>query len=556
MNNLYFSLHITLFCLLIISCGGSNNGTDHQQAAAMKVNGIAVTDAEFTRRYMDFLTYTSLPDDARSRYGFSDALADEMLLFEWADSTHFFDHQTHSDQLKAIKDQALLNLLYNIEIKSSIDIQESYLRQIYQWSKISLHTRHLFARDYDTAKSIHDQLVDGASWTELATIHFSDPALSSNGGDLGYHDMGELDPAFEVAAYGLDDGEFSEPVQTEYGYSIIQVVEREINPFTIESEFVQAKKKLELMAWTYLRRPAVKAYTDSIIIEMNIEFDEATLNALPEQIDLGVLEMETVLNNEESLVSFDQGRLSLASATAQILQLPLHQRDRITSRALFVDAVSGLLVQSRLLQRAQDMNLDDMPEYLAETAKSIRQYKLRELISSITDDVSIPVDSIVTYYTATPDEYQTAPRFEMAEIVLPSKSVADSTRNLINDGHDFGLLASTLSVRKESAVRNGYLGWGTAEQFGSLGNRLGGAMEGDVLGPFQVQDLFVILQVHDLEPARRLTLEEATPLIEQQLTPLFKRKAYEGLRALLRSNATIEIDSTFINSRLSQEIRS
>ncbi|MCK4578741.1 MAG: peptidylprolyl isomerase, partial [Candidatus Marinimicrobia bacterium] len=245
------------------------------------MNGESLTAAQVAARYRDFLISTALPDNNMTRYGFTNTLADELLLLRWAEETGFFRDQEHQSKLAALAEQELLDLLYRLEIKSASPVSDAYLRQLFAWSKVRLHTRHLFSRDYATATTMYDAVQRGADWDSLASLYFQDPELAGAGGDLGFTSIGDLDPSYEIVAYSLADGEISEPVQTEYGYSIIQVVERETDPFSAEDEFQKDRTKLERLAWTFKKRPAVKAYTDDLIAELNIRFDDTILEDLP-----------------------------------------------------------------------------------------------------------------------------------------------------------------------------------------------------------------------------------------------------------------------------------
>ena len=98
--------------------------------------------------------------------------------------------------------------------------------------------------------------------------------LQTNGGDLGWIQMGDMDPAFEYAAFQLEDMQISSPVKTQYGYSIIQVLEREQDVFLTEQEFQLEKDWLQLMAGQYKKMPLIRETTDAFVQEMEININE------------------------------------------------------------------------------------------------------------------------------------------------------------------------------------------------------------------------------------------------------------------------------------------
>ena len=85
--------------------------------------------------------------------------------------------------------------------------------------------RSTASRSQNEAKTsieeIKAQLDGGADFAVLAREH-SDCPSASKGGDLGRFQTGQMVPAFEVAALALEVGATSEPVQTEFGYHLIQ----------------------------------------------------------------------------------------------------------------------------------------------------------------------------------------------------------------------------------------------------------------------------------------------------------------------------------------------
>jgi peptidyl-prolyl cis-trans isomerase C len=75
------------------------------------------------------------------------------------------------------------------------------------------------------AEEIVQQLEDGGDFAQLAKENSEDPGSAAKGGDLGCLGKGETVPEFEQAAFGAEQGEIVGPVQTEFGYHVLQITD-------------------------------------------------------------------------------------------------------------------------------------------------------------------------------------------------------------------------------------------------------------------------------------------------------------------------------------------
>jgi len=97
---------------------------------------------------------------------------------------------------------------------------------------------------------LRKQILAGtAEFEDLAKIHSDDPGSGSQGGNLGYAVRGTYVPEFEATAYSLDKREISEPIETEFGYHILQLLDRRGNKINlrhilIKPELTEADNEL------------------------------------------------------------------------------------------------------------------------------------------------------------------------------------------------------------------------------------------------------------------------------------------------------------------------
>jgi peptidyl-prolyl cis-trans isomerase C len=88
-------------------------------------------------------------------------------------------------------------------------------------------TRHiLFNKDQkEKAEEVKKQLENGGDFAELAKKYSQDPGSAEQGGDLGCIGRGETVPNFEEAVFNAEQGEIVGPVETEFGYHVIEVTD-------------------------------------------------------------------------------------------------------------------------------------------------------------------------------------------------------------------------------------------------------------------------------------------------------------------------------------------
>ena len=87
-----------------------------------------------------------------------------------------------------------------------------------------IHARHILVSTEDEAKKVAERLKNGEDFATVAKEVSKD--TNAEGGDLGFFTRGQMLKPFEDAAFALDVGQISAPVQTQFGWHIIKVEEK------------------------------------------------------------------------------------------------------------------------------------------------------------------------------------------------------------------------------------------------------------------------------------------------------------------------------------------
>ena len=95
--------------------------------------------------------------------------------------------------------------------------------------------RHILLEEEQSAIDLLDQLDDGAEWSELALEHSTDLSNAERGGDLEWFTFDAMVQPFAESAFELSIGEISDPIESQFGWHIIQVLGHENRPLSIQA---------------------------------------------------------------------------------------------------------------------------------------------------------------------------------------------------------------------------------------------------------------------------------------------------------------------------------
>jgi peptidyl-prolyl cis-trans isomerase SurA len=138
------------------------------------------------------------------------------------------------------------------------------------------HARHILIKTNElTSESdartrllqLKERIDNGVKFDELARLH-SEDASASKGGDLGWINPGDTVPDFEKAMNALQPGEVSAPIQSPFGWHLIQVLERRDQDVTQERQKLLARQALRERKSEEAFQDWVRQIRDSAYVEL------------------------------------------------------------------------------------------------------------------------------------------------------------------------------------------------------------------------------------------------------------------------------------------------
>ncbi|MFW9930054.1 MAG: peptidylprolyl isomerase [Candidatus Thorarchaeota archaeon] len=132
-------------------------------------------------------------------------------------------------RINYIKENEVIKAYINKEFLDRVKISDEKLISALLKMDKKIKVQHLFATSKDEIKKIDLRLKSGDSFAKIAKEIFSDENLKYSGGDLGFINFGDLDPALENKIFSMKIGEISDPIESAYGFHILRVTDIQTN---------------------------------------------------------------------------------------------------------------------------------------------------------------------------------------------------------------------------------------------------------------------------------------------------------------------------------------
>ena len=118
---------------------------------------------------------------------------------------------------------------------------------------------------------LHERIVNGEDFGELARAHSDDTGSAPRGGELGWIDPGNTVAEFERMMDSLRPGQLSEPFATQYGWHIVQVLERREHDDTEAVRRTEAMRRLRARKTDETLRAWIRQIRDEAYVEYRLD---------------------------------------------------------------------------------------------------------------------------------------------------------------------------------------------------------------------------------------------------------------------------------------------
>jgi peptidyl-prolyl cis-trans isomerase C len=225
------SVAVMLAVLLLPGAASAQSESESKSKVVATVNGYDITASEIQLAADDILPQLGeVP--ANLRFPFVvEYLIERHLLAQAAVKEGIVETEEYKRRLAFYQAKALRDAYFTSKLKPAVTdeaVRKSYDEQAAKVeAEERARARHILLASEQEAKDIAARLAKGEDFEALAK-EYSQDGSKEHGGDLGYFTAEEMVPAFSQAAFSLEVGEVSEPVQTEFGWHVIKLEDRRI----------------------------------------------------------------------------------------------------------------------------------------------------------------------------------------------------------------------------------------------------------------------------------------------------------------------------------------
>lgn len=534
---------------VLAGCGGSS------EDRVATVGDHSITKAEFELGFQNRAqTFASYEVELEQRREFLDELIDQKLLVIGA----YKQGLDKSDDIQRLIEQQqgkfLLDQLYKQEIADKVEVSETDLNAWYDNLGEEVHARHILLSSEEEAKAVKTELDGGADFAELARTRSIDPSAKSNAGDLSWFRWGIMVPAFQDAAFAMQPDQVSQPVKTEFGYHVIQLLERrpvDRQPFDqvragIEQQLRQQKTQGRLREFLTQVREKAELRLDMDMLKLVQETYRDTTGPLEfkSQLDANALNVKLQVR---PLVRYLDTALLTGDFIRQANSVPPMNRPSFYDTTATKEFIFQMIYTQVLEREARRLRID-MSEGYQTALRSFRETLMADKMRSdlANRPVDVTAEKLRAYYDEHPEEFSTPPSVHLREALVATREQADQIIEKVRRGGKFADICAQVTERPGMRANQGDLGVFRRFEYPNLFDAAQKMDRGQVGGPVyhatQTGAQWSVIEVIAKQDAETKTFEEVQDRILNKLRTELRQTALEDWLKEMRASTKVEVE--------------
>ncbi len=457
-------------------------------------------------------------------------------------------------------------------------IPESQIKKIWEHSNIDVKIRHILLKysvratkkEKDStlalARDIVKKIQSGEDFSKLAKKYSGDLQSKEFGGNKGYVKWQQLDPQIRDKIFALKRYEISDPLPTNEGIEIIQVLERRI--FPRESYSMARSQILDGLMRKHTRalNRAYMNYWKQLQKKYQVVWFNRNINLLADSLYFprghrAGKQFIPDTSSQFKKLSAAQMKLPLVKYTGKTYTIndfanmvgigPNHRpRKPVRGAKAIRDILSNKLQREIIVLEGKRRRLINKARY----QKQIKDFVDRQMYQAIRSKEILKKvivnDSLAKkYYREHLGLYKVAPRVKVQAIMVKDKGLADKVYHLALRGANFSRLAEKYNQMMITKKKKGMLGYISRNSYGLIGTEAFRAKVGEIRGPIAMGSNYYVIKILARKPEQQKTFQEARFDVEKDLrSRLIKLREKELMQELRKKMPVVVFDKNLKNT--------
>jgi peptidyl-prolyl cis-trans isomerase C len=199
-----------------------------------RVNGQPITEADLAAAAEDPALSIPGANEAQKRDILIGYVADLKLGAKAAEDAKLASAPEFARRLAYMREKLLVDEYLDAQVKKAIT--PDAVRKLYDETSKEMkpeeevRARHILVESEDDAKKAAARVKGGEDFSKVAAEVSKDPGSKTDGGELGFFTKDRMVAPFAEAAFKMKPNEISDPVQSQFGWHVIQVEEKRTKP--------------------------------------------------------------------------------------------------------------------------------------------------------------------------------------------------------------------------------------------------------------------------------------------------------------------------------------
>lgn len=406
------------------------------------------------------------------------------------------------------------------------------------------------------AREVASKANNGVDFATLAEKYSDDPSAKRNKGDLGYFTWGRMVPQFQEAAFSMEINEISDPVETDYGFHIIKLVDRRDNPDFDESKYASEKMNIKRNLYFTKKDSGIamwKRHTDALRDSYDFELNEENIKTLvdssaklPQNADASAYSDAI---KELVLAKWSGGELTVNDLFLMYGKRFSGLKGRMKNVDNLQKEVKNASLADLIIAECEKNGIAEEPEVEAQLGEMINsRLASKAEAEQVRKKATVTEEEMKKYYDEHSDEFVKPAEIDLWEIYVTDEALAKRLARKVKAGANFEKLAAKYSEDRIYKKSKGHVGFRQEKRRGVVSQEAFKLGPNKVGGPIKYRKGWTIIKTGKMNEEALKSFASVKSTIMSKLRNNKMKDLRKAWEEELRNKYSVKINNALVES--------